>query len=373
MHNFVLQCSFDSKEITRIKSLSDQIVADTWNYYTFYNNGNSNRLSVYVTTNTHAKLNVVISRGLQSRPPISNKPLEEKIGFGSVELLLRRDDITKIDGKGLMDHYTVGVMSSVTGQVSLYWNNKEDLNFVELTPNEPSSMQLVRDKKFYFTLFARELSKSEKKDSLLFYIQTSSKVDVYLLKTTTGDLLIPSESNSMWQTSVSSAGGISVIEISAQDPNYCLGCSYVGSIEHYTEGTVTLLAAFKHDQHAILLNPGVTFPDLLRKDGRSLYRLANPDSDLLDITVSLLSGFVDIYLSASPDVSESKFTEKHHMEQGMNSHKFIVINPSKYNITQAHDFYLLVINKVSETSSFNLHLDKNSVRTPIKPGITRIF
>lgn len=375
LHNFVLQSSLESKEIMRTQSLSDTIRADAWQYYTFYNNGNTKHLNVYVTTNTHSKLTVVLSRGLQSRPPLTNRPLVEQMGFGSVELTMTLDDAKKEgEGKDLRDHFSVGVLSANQGTISLYWNNKDDLNFIELTPNEPSTMQLVKDKTLYFSLFSRDIDLlTEKKQNLIFYFQSTVQIQVYLIKAATGELDIPNAENAKWRASLSAAGGVAFIEIAANDPDYCLDCSFIGKIEHSQEGTFNILASFKHDSIPIQLTPGFTFPELLKRDSKSIYRLVNPDADLLDVSISMLNGYIEAYVSASADVSEEKYGEKYTLEGSFDTHKFIVIAPFKFNITEPHDFYLLLVNKRADSASFTIHLDKNSIRTPIVPGITRFF
>lgn len=51
-------------------------------------------------------------------------------------------------------HYTVGVKASSDCVVSMYWNNKVDLNYIEITPNEPATMVLAKDKLLYFSFYA---------------------------------------------------------------------------------------------------------------------------------------------------------------------------------------------------------------------------
>lgn len=372
-HHFVLQSSVECKELMRTQTLSSSVQADTWSYYTFYNNGNSDSLSVYVTTSTHAKITAVLARGQQARPPFTSRPLLKKTGLGAVELNVTSEEAKRLDSKSLRDHFTLGVLSSNNGVVSLYWNNKEELNFLELTPNEPSTMQLARSKTLYFSLFAHELDSSSKRDSLFIYIQASVQAEVHLLKTGVGQLDAPSATNSRWHSRLSAAGGVARIEIKPTDPDYCLECTYMGVVTHSEPGTFTLLAVFRHDGLPVSLNPGFTLPEMLPPGGRAVFRLSNPDAQSMDISVSMMSGFVEAFIDSSPDVSEAKHKEHHSLETALDSHTFLVLDPAAYEVKEAHDYYLLLVNKRNDPASFTLHLDKNSVLTPLVPGITRFF
>ncbi len=79
---FILQCMTDSKEILRTHTHSEGVKEETWNYYNFYNNGNSNTLRVYVNSSGADNIDVLLSKGLQSRPPFTNKSLIKKSGIG---------------------------------------------------------------------------------------------------------------------------------------------------------------------------------------------------------------------------------------------------------------------------------------------------
>ena len=128
----------------------------------FYNNGNTDKLKVYVSSATSTKLEVVISRGLRSTPPYSNRPLKKATDLGSVTLELTKDDLKTSNlqqNESLKGEFTIGIKSKKDGIIHIFWNNKADLNYIELTPSSPTAMQLVPDKSFYFSFYAQDVLK----------------------------------------------------------------------------------------------------------------------------------------------------------------------------------------------------------------------
>ena len=91
----------------------------------------------------------------------------------------------------------------------------------------------------------------------------------------------------------------------------------------------------RHNDIPMLISPGFEIPDKLNSQEKIIYRVYNPDTDLIDITLSMLSGFVDIYISKDSTVNEKNYLEKYSLEETLDVHKFIVINPHRYNITTA--------------------------------------
>ena len=376
MHYFVLQISTDSHEILRTQTHVEAVAEDVWNYYTFYNNGNSNSLRIYVSTLVMSRLEVLLSRGLQSRPPFTNKPLTSKVGLGNVDLILIPSDL-KIDAHSSKDklkgHYTLAVKSSVACNLNVFWNNKQDLNYIEITPNIPSSMTLEKSRSFYFSFYVQDTTNPTKDKGIIsIYIKTDVKASVYMLKTN-GELKSPDPSNNMWRTELPNFGGITVIQIKPTDANYCTECLIMGSIESNDEGHVTILSNIRHSGSAIQLTPGFTFPEILYPREKLLFKITNEDSDQIDLSLSMLSGYISIYISSFPEISETKFDESYNLEKTLDSHKFISIVPSKYNIFSPHDFYILAVNDRIESASFTMTVDKNKIRSPIEPGITKFL
>lgn len=377
-YSYVLQSSLEGREVLRTETHSEIIQEEEWNYYTFYNNGNSDSLRVYVSTTVATKLEVGLSRGKQVRPPFTNKPVISQIGIGSVVLDIKGEDLkkdSKSASEGLKGYFTLSVKSSTTCKASIFWNNKEDLNFLELTPNEPSTMVIDKGKKLYFSAYVKDNEAKSKKDrgEVSLYIKSSVQADVYILKSLNGDLKAPSSENFEWKASVSHAGGVTVLKIPPTDPNYCIECSYIGFVDTTQNGQLTLLIDVEHENMPISLSPGVNFPFNLPARGRKLFRMHNPDSSIMGLTISMLSGYVSVYTSATADVSPTNYKEIFNLESTLTPHKSIVISPSKYDVTTAHDYFILVANNRPDASSFVMTVSKNSDKTPIEIGMSKFL
>lgn len=377
-HAFVLQIAADALEIIRTQTLSEMVQPDAWNYYNFYNNGNSEELRIYVSSNVSTQLEVLISKNLHSRPPFTNKPLVRKVGLGSVDITLSPDDM-KLDSTQtdhtLRGYYTLAIKSMDIAMVSVFWNNKEDLNYLELTPGEPSLMQVEKDKKLYFSFFAQDidsLAETERGD-VEIYIKSNVQVNIYLLKTKESGLDAPSQENHTWKGSLGHMGGITSLKIDPKDPEYCMDCTYIGYIEATERGNISIIANIEHHNIPILLSPGFAFPVTLDANQKKVFRIFNPDNDLADLIISMLTGFVDVYISSEEDVSEEKHKDSFSLEKNLDIHKFIAIAPFRFDINGPHDYYIMVNNKRNELASFTINFEKNLMKTPIEPGITKFI
>lgn len=375
-HAFVLQSALEGREILRTQTHTELVQEEEWNYYTFYNNGNSGSLRIYVSSQVAIKLEVGISRNKQSRPPFTNKALVSKSGVGSVELDVTAKDLNTHNSKsteGLKGHFTLAVKSSLSCFINVFWNNKEDLNFLELTPGEPTSMNLDKDRHLYFSSYAKDSDSKTASDqgSIVFYIKSSVRTDIYLLKSLNGELDTPNTHNHTWKTSISKAGGISLLKISPTDPNYCIDCTYIGFADTMENGKISLLVDVEHDNIPIYILPGLSFPFYIEEKQQKLFRVYNPDSGIMGITLSMLSGYASMYISSTPDVSQTSYTEYFPFDIGLDNHKFITINPPAYNITSGHDYYILVSCPNDNPASFVLTVSKNTDHTPIDLGIPK--
>jgi hypothetical protein len=378
---FVLQTSNDVQEIMRTQSLTRDVQEGQWNYFTFYNNGNSDSVKVYVMSNLSAQIQVMVSQGLTSRPPLTNKPLIDKTSVGSMDLLIKPNDLRTNSQQGslnLRGHFVVAVKSSKSTNLTIYWNNKEDLNFIEMTPNEPTTMLLEIKKKFYFSFYVQDSpssndadSRNEDRKDIRIYLKLNVRANVYVLKTLTGDLDEPSPTNYSWKASTSDKGGLAFVEILASDPNYCVECRYIGYIEIDEPGEVSMLVNIQHSGTPMRLTPGFTFPEYLPSHRSSTFRLYNPDSNPIGVTISMLSGFVNVYLARTEDVSPTKYDEIYSLESGLANHKFIQVQPHKYGINTASEWFFYVDNPKLSESAFTLCIDKNNVKAPIEPGVTK--
>lgn len=70
---------------------------------------------------------------------------------------------------------------------------------------------------------------------------------------------------------------------------------------------VKILGDIEHHGVPIELHINSPFPCYLEPHGSKTYKFFNPDSDLIDLTLSMISGYVDVYVSSKPDVSREKF------------------------------------------------------------------
>lgn len=55
------------------------------------------------------------------------------------------------EGKNnFIGYYTVGIKLEKSSLIHIYWNNKKNLNYFELTPNTPSTMTVSNNTPLYF-------------------------------------------------------------------------------------------------------------------------------------------------------------------------------------------------------------------------------
>lgn len=143
----------------------------------------------------------------------------------------------------------------------------------------------------------------------------------------------PSKSNFTWKTQTGEIGGLSAIEILPNDPDYATDSVYVGNIISKTQGTLHIMVDIEHEGFPLELQLNSPFPSFLEPHEKKIYSFYNPDADLLDLTVSMFGGYVDVYISSTKDVSENKFKENYSLRKNLEAHKLIVIAPSiKYDI-----------------------------------------
>ena len=377
-HPFLIQTFTDSRELLRTHSFTQQVQAQDWNYFHFYNNGNSESIRVYVNSSDGTKIRVILSEGIKGRPPFTTKGIIEKTDIGVVFLEINQKNFSKgkkrkSKKKLLKGNYTIAIQSNKETKLNLFWNNISNLNYIELTPNKPSQMYLEKDKNFYFSFYAKDPEDSTKeKGKIVIYIKTNIQAKVWLLKSKTNEMKTPDSTNNTWSTSIPVLGGMSTIEIYPDDPDYCTDCLYIGHIEASTFGHLYVLADIEHEHMPIKIVIGNSFPCYLEPDESKIYKIYNPDSKLLDFTISMLSGFVDVYVSDDPKISEKNFKDKYEMEANLDVHKFFSVNPeSGYDIHRGELFYLLVKNSKDNDAGLTINVDKNSMDSAIIPGIKK--
>lgn len=80
--------------------------------------------------------------------------------------------------------------SSSKTDISIYWNNKSDLNYVEVTANKEMKMQLDSTKKFYFEFY---VGSKEKNGNIVVYFRTDIESHIYLCKNKDFGMMAPSK------------------------------------------------------------------------------------------------------------------------------------------------------------------------------------
>lgn len=360
---FYLQSFLEVKEISRTHVFSEYAFAKEYKYYQFYNNGNSDSLRVYVNSNKISNLEIFISRDYKSRPPYNGKILLTKKGLNSVVLELDKE-LIKEDLKG---HYTVAVKSDQNSLIHIYWNNKDDLDYIELTPNIASTINLLKRKKTYFSFYVDDTEKEKK--NITFHIKSDSKSEIYILASTKNELSQPDTSDYHFKGSVGQKGGISLITIRPTDPKYCLNCTYVGTIVSEEQGQATVIFQIEHDDIPVSINSGLTMFDYL--DGRKSkkYRFVNIGSGVIYLHLSVLSGSVNVFLDGQKDVSMGKNKVEAYLGRNMEIHKFIRVDPVQLKL--GTNVYILVDNPKLDPATYTLAVFKSDSKIPIETGVTK--
>lgn len=123
--------------------------------------------------------------------------------------------------------------------MSIYWNNKPELNFAELNLNFPQTMHLEPHKTLYFTFYVTDIAdvnRKEKRMNTALYYKADGEITIYLKKIQDKDLIIPDEYNKDFIGNLGFKGGIGYIQIPEADEKYCTNCSFVGAIHSKLEG-----------------------------------------------------------------------------------------------------------------------------------------
>lgn len=376
---FELQTSLDVVELGRTKTTSQVLQANKPSFFRLYHNGNHDSFKVYIISESASVLHAQVSRGKTSRPGAINTPFMDVKGVGSIELLINEDQIKQsphATGKDTRGYFVISVKSNVRTHLNVYWNNEININFLELTPNHPSTMSLLSKKKLYFSFYARGVAElftsgSQSPQPIRLYVQSSVRAEVFLLTSTTGETVTPSAQNFFWKESLGDSGGITMVEINPTDDHYCSDCNYVGYVESDFPGKVTLLANIIHDSLPVELSPGPTFPEYLRANQQAVFSIKNPDTAPIDLSVSILSGAVNVYLSRDPQVSLKNFEKKFSLERHQFAHQFIRIDPKEYAITSSSNWYIAVHNPTTEESAFSLTIYKNDLASPLESGLSK--
>ncbi len=193
---------------------------------------------------------------MYKRPPFYDSYLLKKESLGAVNFVVTPEDLKTQSFKEvnqLKGYYTLAVRTSKSQILNITWNNKEDLDYVELTPSVPITFQNLAHKKTYFSFYAGEDSPAQKTGSIRVYIQADVKGTLYILKNQEGELDAPSEERYSWKTSLAKRGGISMLEILPTDEDYCINCIYIGFFECSDYTKFSILADVEHQNIPIFL------------------------------------------------------------------------------------------------------------------------
>ena len=95
------------------------------------------------------------------------------------------------------------------------------------------------------------------------------------------------------------------------------------------------------------------------------------DDERMNISVSMTTGFVDLFVGKDPEVSQKNYLEKHSLESGLSIHKDISLDPSKYKMTGPSEFYILLANRKQSKAGCTVSVFKNQQRSPLEPGVTK--
>lgn len=118
--------------------------------------------------------------------------------------------------------------------------------------------------------------------------------------------------------------------------------------------------------------PGFTFSDHIQSNEKSYYKIDCHDTEIVNLSVSMIKGFVTVYIHTAPNVSETHFLDHYDLDSFMDVHKFLTIT-SHYNIKGNNVFYFMIINKLTDDSTFYLTVYKNGFKSPIEPGVTKFL
>jgi hypothetical protein len=148
---------------------------------------------VYVNSSKACLIEVHIARNKNVKIPLESKSLKSKTGVSSVHLKLSKVEL----GGNMQGFFTVAVKVKHSSLIHIYWNNKNDLKFSELTPNIPAVTKVHKGKPLYFTFFASESKKLLKngkvpKDGkITFHFKSDLQATVFITKNKTNELIVP--------------------------------------------------------------------------------------------------------------------------------------------------------------------------------------
>lgn len=173
-----------------------------------------------------------------------------------------------------------------------------------------------------------------------------------------------------WKTNFGVEGGIHLVEIPPNDPDYCIDCIYYGFIESITAGSVQIFVSIEHLNHPMLLTGGQTYPEILRGKEYKIYQFYNGDQDQFSIAITVQTGMLRIYVGSSKNVGENE----HLMMKDFGNeekYEYIIVKPSSFPENKSGTFYFRIQETKNQKSAFILTVIKNSLKQQLEIGLPK--
>lgn len=76
----------------------------------------------------------------------------------------------------------MAIKASIASDFSLYWNNKDKFNYIEITPYEPTNVYLDSSKKFYFKFYVSDINDAlnQEKGDVIIYFKSTISATIYI-------------------------------------------------------------------------------------------------------------------------------------------------------------------------------------------------
>lgn len=370
---FIFQSSLKTQEIIRTHTHTQFIYEQNYEYFNFYNNGLSDKLTIYINSNDASFLEVVVSKNRFARPPHDTQPIKKINGINSIILEFSKDDLKTIknDDTSMKGYYTIGVKSNISTTIHIYWNNKDTLDYMELTPSITTVTSVQKDKMMFLTFYAE--SENKKEGKIIIHLKSDVKTEFFVLTSKNNKLRIPGEDNYSYKKIMGDNGGITNVEIEPSDQDYCIECTYIIYAKVFENAQISVLVNIENQENPITIKSGLPIYDYLSPNKTRKYRFLNTDKEKIFMCISMLSGYVNIYFDSEKDVSVNKFKNKYFLDHDLDVHKYIEINKKTYGLDFDKNLYFLVENAKSESASFMLNVYQHGVIIPIEKGVTKYF
>ena len=373
---FILQTSLNTQEISRTHVHSKYLLEQNYEYFNFYNNGLSDKITIYINSNDASFLEAIISKNRFSRPPYDCKPIKKANGVNSIILEITKDDLKSINDENgeIKGYFTIGVKSNISTTVHIYWNNKDNLDYIELTPFIPIVTNIKKDKNMYFSFYVD--SEDLKKEKIILHLKSDKKTDFYIISSKKDFLEIPDDKNYNYKKIIPENGGVTNIEINPKDKNYCTDCTYIIFVKTEEDSQISILVNIEHQDNFLTIKPGFPIYDSLdeyKENKQRKYRFLNTKKERVFFSISMLSGYVNIYFNDNKDISTTVYKNQYFLEHDLDVHKYIEIDKKTYGLDFNKDLYFLIENPKNDKASYMINIYQHGSLVPIEKGITKYF